>query len=335
MSQPLTRILIVVLSPVLVGFGTFLLMQSLVFAPADPSNQVRVPIEISPGMTFPQITSLLEQKGIIRTAKSLAWRARLRGESPKITLGEYELSPSMPPDEVLEILTTGKVVLREISVTPGMSSWEIGPLLEKKGLLSQAEFEAAVTNPSLLVRAGISAQSFEGYLYPHTYQFSRPITAEHVIWAMIEEGEKHWPNEFTDRANVLNFSRHDMITLSSIIEKEAYNEEEKAKISSVLHNRYNESMKLRSEATVIYGLTDYDGMLTKDQLDNPHPYNTFVHYGLPLGPICNPGENSVRAALNPEQTPFLFFAQDGKGGHTFHTTEAEYKEALKALNLGY
>ena len=151
---------------------------------------------------------------------------------------------------------------------------------------------------------------------------------------MLEEGDKHWPSEFSDRANEINLSRHEITTLASIIEKESGNAEEQPLISSVFHNRLSNGMRLESDPTVIYGIKDFNGNLTRQDLHTPHPYNTYTNFGLPPGPICNPGETAIRASLYPKESPYLFFVANGKGSHVFSTTLQEHNEAVAKYQLG-
>ena len=239
----------------------------------------------------------------------------------------------MTPKDVLGALVGGKILKRKITVKEGMSIWEIGPIVDQAGLLPRAEFDQAVTDPKLLVKAGISASSFEGYLYPDTYMLSKPITAQLIIWQMLEEGEKHWSAEFSDQAEKIKLSRHEILTLASIIEKETGQIEEMPTISSVFHNRLNQGMKLQSDPTVIYGIPNFNGNITKDDLQRASPYNTYMNYGLPPGPIANPSDNAIRAALFPKETTYLFFVGNGHGSHEFATTLSEHNENVRKYQL--
>ena len=150
---------------------------------------------------------------------------------------------------------------------------------------------------------------------------------------MLEEGEKRWIPEFTERADLLRMSRHEVLTFASIVEKESGNTSEQPLVSSVFHNRLQQGMRLQSDPTVIYGVPNFDGNLTKAHLETVTPYNTYTNPGLPPGPIANPGESAIRATLFPAQTNFLFFVADGKGGHVFSTTLAEHNEAVRRYQI--
>ncbi len=322
------RLFVFLFIPIAAAVGTYIFLKSNFLIPADPENKNVVLFEIPSGHSFKQICYDLETKGLVKKWWTLSLLSRFGGNDTKIKAGEYELSPSMKPREILSKLLSGEVFKRSILVREGLSIWDIGKLVEEAGLITAEEFNKGVMDRGLLTTAGIKSESFEGYLFPETYYFSRPITAKEIIWKMLEEGEQHWNPEYTDRANELNLSRHEIITLASIIEKESGNAEEQPNISSVFHNRLGQGMRLQSDPTVIYGIKDFNGNLTKADLSNPHAYNTYVNFGLPPGPICNPGASAIKAALYPADTNYLFFVGNGAGSHVFSSSLAEHNQAV-------
>ena len=310
---------------------TWIFLRSLFFVAADPAAIQLTRIEIAQGKTLTDIARELKEKGILNSALSLRIIARLKGVDTRITAGEYELSPSMTPKEILQKLASGEVLKRRVTVREGITLWEIGDLLEQAGVVTKSEFTAAATDRVLIEKAGLSAvnaKSFEGYLFPETYFFSRPITAEKVLWTMLEEGEKHWPEEFTNRADELRLTRHDVLTLASIVERETGSAEEMPMVSSVFHNRLKQGMRLQSDPTVIYGIPNFNGNITRADLETPSPYNTYLIVGLPPGPIGNPGEKAVRAALYPAETAFLYFVSNNQGSHIFSTNLKDHNDAV-------
>ena len=329
------RLLLLVIVPALFALLVYSFMTRALFEPLNVSEPKEISIEISHGMTFKDVCKLLKEKGVIRYARGLDLMARLKGSpTDKIRAGEYVLSAAMTPAQVLAKLISGEVLNRTILLAPGISIRELAKIVAGSGLLSKEEMDAELYSGSLLARAGIASSSFEGYLYPNTYFFSRPISAKDIIWKMLEEGETHWPKEFSDQADKIGMSRHEILTLASIIEKETGKVSEQPTISSVFHNRLRMGIKLQSDPTVIYGIPNFNGNITKNDLQTPTPYNTYVNLGLPPGPICNPGETAVRAALFPAESQFLYFVADGTGGHVFSTTLAEHNENVAKLLKG-
>ena len=332
------RIALILFFPLIAAVIVYSAMYSKFLAPADLARTTVESFEVPNGLNFTAISELLEQKGLIKSAWAFGVSARLKGvDTTKISAGEYELSASMKPSEILNRLANREVVVRAVLVREGATIWQVADEIEKSGLLSKDEFIKAVTDPSLVSKAGIvdatqkPAPSFEGYLFPNTYKFSRPITAEKIVWTMLEEGEKqeNWNKEFSEQAEKVSLSRFEVITLASIIEKESGNVEEQPIISSVFHNRLKAGIQLQSDPTVIYGIANFNGNLTRADLDNPTPYNTYKRFGLPVGPISNPGRSSIKAALFPAETGYLYFVGDGKGKHIFSTTLAEHNAAVE------
>jgi UPF0755 protein len=332
-SRFILRLTIFLLTPALASFMAYQYLSGVFLEPANTENTNTVLIEIAPGRTFKEICLELESKSILKKWWSLSLLSRFGHKDTKIKAGEYELNAAMRPKEILEKLLSGEVYKRTVLVREGISVWDVGKIVEEAGLLGASEFTQALSDKALLSTAGIRGDTFEGYLFPETYFFSRPVTSKDIIWRMLEEGDKHWPAAFTERANELNLSRHEILTLASIIEKESGNAEEQPLISSVFHNRLSQGMRLQSDPTVIYGLKNFNGNLVKEDLTNPHPYNTYVNFGLPPGPICNPGDTAIRAALFPKETAFLFFVGNREGGHVFSTTLQEHNEAVAKYQL--
>lgn len=313
----------------MIALGTFLFLRRAFLSPFDSTATKIELVEVAPGKPFSEVARTLSERGVLRYGWSIELLAQIMKADRSIKAGEYEVTAAMSPRQILEKMMSGDVVRRVVTVTPGMTIKELPNVIQSQGLIPADDFAKALTDTQLLVRAGIAAQSFEGYLWPETYQFSRPILPWDIIFRMMEEGEKHWLPEFSIRAEELRLTRHEILILASIIQKEAGNQEEMPVIASVFHNRLKKGMKLQADPTIIYGLENFDGKIRDEDKENPHPYNTYVHLGLPIGPICNPGEAAIRAALYPAETTYLFFVADGTGAHTFSTTYGEHQEAVK------
>ncbi len=311
-----------------VACGTYYLIYTEILSPNAPEDKRIIAVEISRNSTFSDIAKQLEKLGIIKTSFSLKVLARLKKQDAKIQAGEYELSPSMAPEEILKILWSGKMKIREVRIPEGFTIADISNVVAGAGLISSAEFTNAATDPILLAKAGIAASSFEGYLFPETYHFSRPINGQQLIWALNQEADKRWTQQMQRLADELRLSRHEILTLASIVEKESGNKDEQNLIASVFFNRLKLGMKLQSDPTVIYGIKDFNGNLTKNNLKEPHAYNTYVNFGLPPGPICNPGISSIMAVLSPAQSEYLYFVGDNNGKHIFSKTLEEHNIAV-------
>jgi UPF0755 protein len=330
----LIRILVYLSVPALVGFITFLTLRSIFEHPIDSGDTTSQSIEIARDSTLATVAEELENRGFIKYGWSLRYAGRVSKKDSKIVAGEYEIRRSMSVVELLNAITSGKPIERKIIVREGVSIREIGQIVESAGLLKKSEFNQALTERALIRSSGSDNGELEGYLFPETYLFSRPITAREVIIKMLKVGLDHWPQSFSDRAAQLGMTRHQIMTLASIIEKESGDRNEQPTISSVFHNRLKQQIPLQSDPTVIYGLGDqFDRNLTRAHLETPTSYNTYTIIGLPPGPICNPGDSAINAALYPAETPYIFFVADGTGKHVFSTTLEEHNAAVAQYQI--
>ncbi len=316
--------------PIVVGLGVYKALDTFFFSPASPADTSTTIFEVPPQSTFKGIARDLESQGLIRSHWSILAFAKIRGQDTAIMAGEYELSPSMRPNEILEKMASGKMFLRKITLKEGESMWEIGPDLERQGILKRIEFERMLSDTSLLKELGIAGLTLEGYLFPDTYQFPRNTPAKKIVATMYEQFQKQWLPEWDERLKQLSMTKHQALTLASIIEKESGSTAEQPIISSVFHNRLSKGMKLQADPTVIYGIQNFNGNITKEDLQTPTPYNTYVITGLPPGPIANPGATAIKAALYPATTNFLYFVANGQGGHIFSETLEAHNESVNA-----
>ncbi|HMO01666.1 MAG TPA: endolytic transglycosylase MltG [Oligoflexia bacterium] len=327
---------IIFLVPIFASFVAFVAMKFAFIEPINPYDSEEVLFEVAPGMTLKEISKRLERESFIRFWWSVCILAKIKKVDKQIRAGEYQLRRSFGPPEILALIISGRLYERKITFKEGASIRDLPQLVQDVGLLPGAEMEAALNNLDMVREAGLpeSAKSFEGYLYPETYSFSRPTTAKQVIWTMLKEGERYWSQEFTKQAALLKMTRYEIMTLASIIEKESgVKLEEQPYISAVFHNRLKQGMKLQADPTVIYGIVDFDGNLTRADLERDTPYNTYTRFGLPPGPICNPSLSAIKAALYPAKTSALYFVADGSGGHVFSSTLDEHNAAVSKYIL--
>ena len=312
------------------GAGFALWVNDYVNRPGPLAEQIV--LEVLPGSSVDAIATMLEQHGIISNVFlfNAAKRLFLQGESLKA--GEYAIPVGASVRDVLALLAVGASLPRRLMIPEGLTSAEVAVLVDKAvGLTGKVEGRPA-----------------EGSLLPETYYFTKGDTRASVIarmeTALDDVVGELWPS----RAEGLPFdTAESALILASIVEKETGVASERAHVAGVFVNRLHKGMRLQSDPTVIYGLTDGDGVLgrslTRADLDRDHPYNTYRIPGLPPGPIANPGRASIAAVLNPLDTEDLFFVADGNGGHVFARTLKEHnrnvakwrrvkREAAKAGN---
>ena len=280
------------------------------------------------GSTFREVIGGLEKKGIISNKTLILLWSRLTGHGSKIKAGEYRLNSGMAPLKILNILSKGVIITHPVTIPEGFTIRQIAEGIEKKGLGNRAEFLALAEDPEVMRGYGISGPSLEGYLYPDTYRFGRSQPAVLIIDVMV----KRFFNiisPFRQRIEASGMTLQQVITLASLIEKETGQSRERPLIASVFLNRLKKGMRLESDPTVIYGIKNFGGNLTRKDLSKPTPYNTYVIKGLPLGPIANPGKEAIKAVLYPADTDYLYFVSKNDGSHHFSKTLAEHNRAVK------
>ena len=299
-------------------------------ANADNSKKVVV---ILPGQNLSTIANYLNNTGIIKNPVKFKLLARIKGCDKKIKAGEYLLSSSMPPIKILETIASGKVRLYKITIPEGYNLKQIASIISRAKLGTKEDFLKAATDSSFVYKQGINAETFEGYLFPETYYFPKNITPEKIITTMVERFRSIFNRKWEKRAKDLNLSIHQVVTLASIIEKETGVSFERPVISSVFHNRLKKRMRLESDPTVIYGLKNFDGNITRKHLATQTPYNTYTIKGLPLGPIANPGSKAIEAALYPADTDFLYFVSKKDRTHKFSANIKNHNKAVRRYQL--
>jgi UPF0755 protein len=301
--------------------------------PVNPVSGTPTIITISKGQSFNALVNELHQRHLINFPLKFKLIARLNQFDRKIIAGEYELSGAMSPQKILTHLTTGTVRLHRLTIPEGFTVNQIADTVEKSSFCSKNAFIAAATDPEITQQMKIQAQSLEGYLFPDTYYFSKDITPKQIIASMVNQFHMTYKTDWEKQAEKLGFSMHEIITLASIIEKETGVASERPIIASVFHNRLRKKMRLASDPTVIYGIKDFNGNITKKDLNRRTPYNTYMVSGLPPGPIANPGAKSIKAALWPAKTNFLYFVAKTDNTHQFSTTLKEHNRAVRKYQL--
>lgn len=318
-----------------VSTAAFLYLDLMKFAdyPSNPEQSKTAVVVINPGQQFKTIPVYLHQLGILKQPFKFGIYARIKHLDKRIKAGEYMLSSAMSPKEILHKFVSGKVHLYKVTIPEGYSLNQIAAVVAGTGLATEEAFMKAVYDADLVHSFGINADSFEGYLFPDTYYFSKGIPVEKIIAAMVNRFHSQFKPEWKERAEKIGFSIHEIVTLASVIEKETGAPSERSVISSVFHNRLKKKMRLESDPTVIYGIEGFDGNLTREHLNTQTPYNTYRNRGLPPGPIANPGFAAIESALYPDDTSFLFFVSKGDGSHKFSTTISEHNSAVRKYQL--
>lgn len=297
------------------------------------SRQRTVVLNIKDNMPMDKIAKRLKKKGLISSAFLFKVMTILEGNETKLKSGEYELRRNMSPEEIMNILKSGEEKKYYITFPEGIRLEEIAEKLEKKHLVKKDEFLSLARNRDFIKSLGIDAISLEGYLFPDTYAFTKRSGARYILRTMVRELKKRITPDDEAKMKSMGMNLHQILTIASMIEKETYLDEEKPIIAAVFYNRLKKGMLLQCDPTVIYAKKKFNSRLYRKDLNYDSPYNTYRYSGLPPGPICNPGEKSIRAALNPADVDYLYFVVAGEGRHKFSKTYSEHLNAVNEYKL--
>jgi UPF0755 protein len=316
----------------LTGAGVALSLYRYAVTPTHTS-EMRAVVWIKQGQSFSETVVQLQKAGLVQHPQRFRWIARIRGDDRRIRAGEYVVRTSMSPREILDTLVTGKTLLHKVVIPEGSTVVMIGQILEKAGLVSQEAFLQAASDPGLVKTLGLEGHTVEGYLFPETYHFPKEVAAEEVIDKMVADFRSVFAPAWAERAQANGLTIHEVVTLASMVEKETATPQERPLIAAVFLNRLKRGMRLESDPTVIYGMKEFDGNLTRKDLETPTPYNTYRIRGLPPGPIANPGRASIEAVLYPSEESYLYFVSKNDGSHHFSHTFSEHEQMVRRYQL--
>ena len=321
---------------IVVAVLAIVFLRDLYLYAKEPASEDASPVmtDIESGQSFEEIVDVLHAKGLILRPAKFKTFARLKKYDRGIKAGLYMLSASMSPEEILKVLVKGKTHHFRLTVPEGFGISQIAETLEDAGLADPEKFLSVAQDEAFAKSLGIDADSLEGYLFPDTYFLRKGVSPERLAETMVARFRQVFDPLWETRPDGYKYSVHETVTLASIIEKETGVADERPLISSVFHNRMNRNMRLESDPTVIYGIKDFSGNLTRKDLKTPAPYNTYTIKGLPPGPIASPGLESLRAAIFPARSKYLFFVAKNDRTHHFSVDYKEHVKAVRKYQLG-
>lgn len=301
---------------------------------AGGKRAVRVTVER--GATPASVGALLEGKGVIRSARAFALRAR-RTLKPGTSIqpGVYDVSPDESPARLLDRLVRGDVATVKVTFPEGFTAAQVATRLARNDLADEAAFLDLVTRRGNTLRASFKPPAnLEGYLFPDTYRFPVGESAEEMAQRMIGNFDKLVARGRAKEIQQSRRSLRDIVIIASLVEREAQVPQDRARIAGVIYNRLQRNMRLQIDATVQYARGQHKSRLLFRDLEIDSPYNTYKVAGLPPGPICNPGLPALRAALSPESHPFLYYVARKDGSHLFGRTLAEHNHNIAIARRG-
>lgn len=299
-------------------------------------------IDIAKGSSPSAIVRKLASEGVIRNEWPLKLYMKVTGKGSTLKAGEYDFPSPISPLGVLAKLQQGERRLNRLTIIEGWTRWDIARAMTQVpefGLTSDDQALELMDNVSLIGDIDPEAKNLEGYLFPDTYEFSPETRPEELIEMMVERFRDVWKPDWTARARSLSFTPREVVTTASIIETEAKLADERPLVASVIYNRLKKDIPLAVDSSIIYaskleGKWRNDGKVYRSDIERRHPYNTRIYAGLPPGPVASPGESSLKAALNPATSDYLYYVRNpdrDDGAHNFYSNGAEFETGVQAL----
>jgi len=293
------------------------------------TNNATERVTLPPGTTFAAVTDTLAAHGIIGDRRVFKLLARVRGVDRSVQAGIYEFPPGTSPWKVLDVLNRGAAVSQKFTVPEGLTLSEVTALAaERLGVAEDAMLAAARDGAAASALLGFPVKSYEGFLRPETYTLPMVIRGDELVRIMAEGFKEGWEPGWSARLDSIGMTQLELVTLASIVEGEARADDERETIAGVYHNRLRIGMALQADPTVQYAIALVTGKrkprLFEKDYQFPSPYNTYLHPGLPPGPVNSPSHRSLQASLYPAQVPYLYFVAGPDGRHVFAKTYAEH-----------
>jgi UPF0755 protein len=299
-------------------------------------------IDIPKGMSPSAIINKLAAEGIIQHEWPLKLYLKLTGKGATLKAGEYDFPSPISPLAVIVKLQQGQRRLNRLTIIEGWTRWDIARAMAQVPefkLENDAQALELMNDVSLISDLDPEAKNLEGYLFPDTYEFSPETTPAELVEMMVKRFRNVWKPDWTERARSLNFTPREIVTTASIIETEAKLADERPIVASVIYNRLKKDIPLAVDSSVIYaskleGKWRYDGKVYLSDIQRRSPYNTRLYTGLPPGPVASPGESSLKAALNPATSDYLYYVRNpdrDDGAHNFYSNGADFETGVQAL----
>ncbi len=311
---------------------SFLIILSTAFLSVNNREIEAKTISISKGMSLNSVINLLHENNLVVNKNVLKAKILIRGLASKVPTGTFLIEGKVSDAILIDSIFNKGPIKLKLTIPEGTSAKKI---FESINLLLKTDhrFDNLFTEKNILNKYNIIGSSLEGYLYPNTYFFFNDTSPADIVDTLVSQFWIEFDQKLLNRANELGLSVHEVVTLASIIEGEAMLDSERSTISSVYHNRLKINMKLQADPTIQYIIEGPPKTLSTRDLRIKSPYNTYQNYGLPPGPINNPGIQSIKAALYPLETDYLFFVAQGDGSHKFTTNERDHEAAKRVYKI--
>lgn len=320
-------------APSLIAGAILIAIGLLVYLNSPPPHMQKETLTIKRGDSLKSVSIRLKRLNLIRSEQFITLYGILTFNT-NIKRGKYIIPRGISSAAILKKLVAGDTVRRQVTIPEGFNLYQTGERLAARGITDYRSFISCTSEKSTLRSMGITAPSAEGYLFPDTYIFSEETDAREIITVMVKRLRTVLKRVDRSPLKRLGLNIHQLLTIASLIEKEARKPEERSSIAAVFYNRLRKGMKLDCDPTVRYAVKKFTGAITVSDLENRSPYNTYVHSGLPPTPICSPGLASIRAALHPAEEDYLYFVSRNDGSHYFSRKLSEHLRAVAFYQKG-
>jgi UPF0755 protein len=303
--------------------------------PANPSNS-KVRFVVSPGSSFHEVANTLHRAGLVDNVTVFDLYARYKHLDRNVQAGAYELSRNLNMIQILQALQTAIPEEIFITIPEGYTIKKTATLLDQGGVIKGADYTAQAVTGAFnydFLKGMPAGTSLEGFLFPDTYLIPRKGTAKQLITLQLDNFKKNWNDTRTGQASQRRLTPQQVVTIASMIEREALYDQDRPLVASVIYNRLQAGWALDIDATVLYAKGVWQSTVTIDDRKIDSPYNTYLHTGLPPGPIANPGIKAIDAALQPAQTGYFFYLSDKQGHNHYAKTNEEFAQLLKQYGL--
>ncbi len=291
-----------------------------------------ITVKIQRGSNLSEISKVLYKEGIIDSQKKFIWISKLYGFEKNLKAGKYEIPYLISYYHLLNLLNSGRNVQEKVTIPEGLRTERVATILSEKTGIDRDRFLELVYDEEFVKSFGFDTISLDGYLLPETYNFYWLMNEEEIITTLVREFKSILSDSVIKKLSESEYTLREYIILASIIEGEAKYDEERRIISTVFNNRLKKNNRLQADQTIQFILEDGPRRLLNKDLKIDSPYNTYLHSGLPPGPICNPGKKSILAAIFPAEENYFYFVSDGDGQHNFQRTQREHLKAKSKLD---
>ncbi len=325
-----TKLIFILAGIFLIGFTlTAYNLSQGQYQPVDRKDKTIIDINIPAQSSAKQIAKILADHDLIHSERAFLRYCRKTAYDNSLKAGHYRFSRSQPLQEIVYDIAMGKIVTVNFTIPEGYTVKQIGELLVAENLCTKKEWHSAINKkydfPFLNYADPSIEYPLEGFLFPDTYKISENTDAQTIVKMMLNNFAQVWQDNFA--AQVGDENIYDLITIASMIEKEAVVAKDRPTIAGVIQNRLRINMPLQIDATVLYALGKHKEKVYNIDLTVDSPYNTYVYAGLPVGPIASPGQDAIAAALNPEKHTYFYYVAKGDGSHYFSRTHDEHLRA--------